>query len=73
MARTAQTTSPAMKATDDDYNVLHIVGGFQHLLDRLHLKVPRALCGKSLLGDPDRPDPGMNAPICPRCEAKETK
>ena len=73
MARTTQTTSPATQATGDDYNLNHIVGGFQHLLDRLHLKIPRALCGELLIGDPDRPDPGMNAPICPRCEAKEKR
>ena len=73
MTRTDQATSPATKATGDDYNLAHITGGSQHLLVRLHMKIPRAYCGESLRGDPDRPEPGMNAPICPRCEAKEKR
>jgi hypothetical protein len=52
----------------DDYDLMHIVGAVQHWLDRLGLKVPRALCGELLVGDPDRPDPGeTGAPVCPRC------
>jgi hypothetical protein len=74
MARADQATSPATKATGDDYNLMHSVDGFQHLLDRLHLKTPRALCGELLVQNPDRADPlATNAPVCPRCEAKEKK
>lgn len=51
----------------NDAHVSHIVGSVQHWLDRLGIKIPRALCGVSLEGDPDRPDPGMDAPTCRRC------
>jgi|GEM_PF-6302893 len=51
-------------------NVAHIVGWWQHLLDWLGLKVPRALCGQSLEGAPDgSDDPGPSAPVCPQCAA----
>lgn len=51
----------------NDDNVVHIVGDLQHWLDRLGLKIPRALCGVSLEGSPDRPDPTSDSPVCRRC------
>jgi hypothetical protein len=63
--------SPTTQPTDGNGDVIHIVGGMQHMLDVLHLKVPRALCGELLIGDPDRAEPGANAPVCRACEAKE--
>lgn len=51
--------------------VVHIVSWWQWFLDMvLRLKVPRALCGESLAGDPDLPDPAaIGAPMCARCLA----
>ena len=51
-----------------DDNVVHIAGNTQHLLGRLGIKIPRALCGVLLVDDPGKtyPDPG-EAPDCPRC------
>lgn len=56
-------------ATGNADEVVHIVSWWQWLLDMvLRLKVPRALCGVSLAGDPDRPDPmAAGAPLCARC------
>jgi hypothetical protein len=70
MTGSAQQNDTLLAASDGDDKYIHIVGDIQHWLDRLHLKVPRALCGASLVGDPDKPGPGFNAPICPRCEAR---
>lgn len=53
---------------DDEY--IHSVSFFQRLLDILTPKIPRALCGVLLEGDPDRPEPGFNAPRCPECTAR---
>lgn len=51
-----------------NHRYVHIVGYTQWLLDRLRLKIPRALCGASLVGDPAEPDPlAMDAPTCPKC------
>lgn len=61
---------PAPKtATGNADEVVHIVSWWQWFLDMvLRLKVPRALCGESLAGDPDRPDPmASGAPMCTRC------
>lgn len=57
----------ALEQLLDNEDVMHIVGDFQHWLDRLGLKIPRALCGVSLEGDPARPDPGIDAPTCLLC------
>lgn len=62
---------PAARARADDDTRVHIVGFVRHWLDRLKLKIPRALCGVSLEGDPDKPDPGPDAPLCPDCVALE--
>jgi hypothetical protein len=64
---TAAPAPVASTGTADD--VVHIVGWWQWFLDMvLKLKVPRALCGESLEGDPDRPDPmELGAPWCARC------
>ncbi|WP_131822243.1 hypothetical protein [Mycobacteroides chelonae] len=45
-------------------NVVHIVGWWHGLLDDLHIKVPRGLCGESLAGE-DSPE-GEEVP-CPGC------
>ena len=62
-----EQTAPQRAPSDSGDEYVHIVGHIQHWLDRLGLKIPRALCGVSLDGDPDRPDPGFNAPACPAC------
>jgi hypothetical protein len=48
------STSGLAQLQNNDNNVIHIVGRFQHWLDMLGLKIPRALCGVSLEGDPAR-------------------
>jgi len=65
---TAGAPAPITRAGTAD-EVVHIVGWWQWFLDMvLRLKVPRALCGESLKGDPDRPDPmTIGAPWCTRC------
>jgi hypothetical protein len=63
-------TATASQCDDSgaNFDVLHIVGWWESLLDRvLRLKVPRALCGELLGGDPDHPDPTPDSPMCPRC------
>ncbi|MFV8142023.1 hypothetical protein ACNQR7_31040 [Mycolicibacterium senegalense] len=59
--------SPTAHGNADE--VVHIVSWWQWFLDMvLRLKVPRALCGESLAGDPDLPDPSANgAPMCTQC------
>jgi hypothetical protein len=54
----------------DDPEPSHIVGRWQEFLDRLRLKVPRALCGELLVADPDQPGPTPDSPLCPRCAEK---
>jgi hypothetical protein len=61
------TTGPS------DEGFLHTVdlsGPFRLLLDVTRLKIPRALCGVLLVGDPDKPEP-FNLPPCPACAARE--
>jgi len=48
---------------------IHTVGDLQHWLDRLGLKIPRALCGVLLEGNPGEPELPADAPACPRCAA----
>lgn len=60
---------PAVSRGGGDDELAHIVSGWQDLLDRLGLKIPRALCGVLLAGDPGRAGPGRGSPVCPRCEA----
>ncbi|MCV7137670.1 hypothetical protein [Mycolicibacterium fortuitum] len=59
----------ASTASGNADEVVHIVSWWQWFLDMvLRLKVPRALCGESLAGDPDLPDPAAaGAPMCARC------
>jgi hypothetical protein len=45
----------------------HTVGGLQHWLSRLRIKVPRALCGESLGLPPGTPPLPSGAPDCPKC------
>jgi hypothetical protein len=54
------TTRPGQEFT-------HIVGNFQHFLDRARIRIPRALCGASLVAEPGEPDLGPDAPVCPDC------
>lgn len=69
MARSAQQTDTRLAPSDGNDNYIHIASDTRWLLDRLHLKIPRALCGASLVGDPDKPEPGFNAPTRPKCAA----
>jgi hypothetical protein len=70
MARTANQTETLLAPSDGNDNHVHIVNNSQWLLgDVLRLKTPRALCGIALVRDPDKPEPGANAPICPKCKA----
>ena len=71
MTTTSRQTDTRLAPSDGDDNYLHIVGDIQHWLDRLGLKVPRALCGVLLIGDPDKPEPGFNTPTCPKCAARD--
>lgn len=65
---TADTaTRPAPAATSGD-DVIHIVSYWRDLIPRLLGRIPRALCGELLIGDPDRAEPGANAPVCPACD-----
>lgn len=69
MSRTSNAPDTRLAASDGDDNYVHIVSYTQWLLDRLRLKIPRALCGASLIGDPDKPDPmDLGAPTCPKCK-----
>ena len=64
---TSQETRPGPTGYGED-EYIHIVGWFQWFMDRvLRLKIPRSLRGVSQECDPDRPVPGFNAPLCPRC------
>lgn len=45
----------------------HIVSWKEHYRARMTMRVPRALCGVLLVGDPDRPDPGPSSPWCAVC------
>jgi len=66
---TAKQADTRLTPSHSSDGVVHIVGDIQHWLDRLGLKVPRALCGVSLVADPDRADPmHLGAPICSDCE-----
>lgn len=58
---------------DRDDTVIHIVGWWQGTLDALRIKVPRALCGMSMAGDPDAPQLHPGDPVCPDCEARNTQ
>lgn len=69
MTATRNHSDTHLAPSDGDDQYLRIVGGLQHWLDRLRLKVPRALCGVLLVGDPDKPEPGVNTPTCPKCTA----
>ena len=62
-----QTTRTKVAEAYSDHDLIHIVGGIQHWLDRLRLKIPRALCGVPLEGNPDRPGPSLYSPVCPKC------
>lgn len=63
-------TAPAPPFDDDD--CIHIVDFWQSIwVDFILRRIPRALCGASLEGDPDRPEPGANAPICLACIAAD--
>jgi hypothetical protein len=69
-SRTSNVTGSLPAKSDGGDEHIHIVSTTQWLLDLLRLKIPRTLCGASLIGDPDKPDPGFNAPTCPRCLEK---
>jgi len=46
---------------------IHVTGWWQGLLESLRIKVPRALCGESLIAQPGEPELGPDAPVCPAC------
>lgn len=60
----------AVAAATADGEVAHIVSGPQYWLDRLGIKIPRALCGELLAGTPGEPGPGPGSPVCPACESR---
>jgi hypothetical protein len=65
-----ESAPESCRAAED--GCFHIVGWWQwvfgDVLKFLRLTTPRGLCGASLEGDPDRPDPAeTNAPDCQRC------
>lgn len=65
---TARCDSQARPAEGAAVDLEHIVGDLQHWLDRLGLKVPRALCGELMVAAPGNPGHARpDAPICPRC------
>ncbi|MFE3229853.1 hypothetical protein [Nocardia sp. NPDC059228] len=74
MSDTRTAAKPAESAADGrnpDEGYLHIVGWWEHLTAGvLRWRIPRALCGQSLEGDPDRPDPTPDTPLCPACLAR---
>lgn len=47
-------------------HAVHIVGDFQHFLDRLGV-IPRALCGVRLLSTAEDEELDRIAPVCPQC------
>jgi anti-sigma B factor antagonist len=49
---------------------IHIVSRPQDWLDRLGIKIPRALCGELLTGTPGGTEPGPGSPVCPACESQ---
>ncbi len=65
----AAEAAPANPGNSDE--VLHIVGWLQDILGRvLRIKVPRSLCGASLLADLDTAGPGHGrSPHCAQCLA----
>lgn len=69
MANTSNRNDMRLATSDGDDDYIHIVGDIQHWLDRLGLKIPRAMCGVLLVGDPDKPEPGANAATCPKCQS----
>ena len=47
---------------------MHIASMTAWLLDLARIRIPRALCGASLEGDPDRPDAvSAGGAVCPAC------
>lgn len=70
MANTRGQTDTRLLPSDGDDQYIHIVSYGQRLWnDVIRRKVPKALCGISLLGDPDKPELGSGAPTCPRCQS----
>jgi hypothetical protein len=59
-----EATEPLAQSPDSAF--LHVAGFWQGLLDRLRIKVPRALCGASLIAEPGDPDP-LDLLACPKC------
>jgi hypothetical protein len=70
MSNAQSSTDTQLRPSHDDGDpYAHIVIFGQWVLnDVLRIKVPRALCGVLLVSDPDRPEPGADAPVCPRCQ-----
>ena len=60
---------PVMNAPPDPY--VHSVGFWQHWTSRLFSRVPFALCGTWLGGEPGT-DPGPDGPECPPCASQVT-
>jgi hypothetical protein len=58
------TTDLASQVAASDPNLIHYVGDFQYWLDRLGLKIPRALCGALLAGNQNDPEPTVPCPAC---------
>jgi hypothetical protein len=56
-------------ATNHETDYLHLVfeGRIEALITRLLRRAPRTLCGESLWGDPEQPQPTPCSPYCPAC------
>ncbi|WP_330186016.1 hypothetical protein OHB26_39425 (plasmid) [Nocardia sp. NBC_01503] len=55
----------------DTPQYVHIVGWWRWVISRTLRRVPRALCGVVLYGDPDLPEPPLDGPLCPSCVARD--
>lgn len=64
----APAAAPDTAPSHGPDDVIHIVGYWHEIITLLLGRIPRALCGELLTGDPDRPEPGANAPVCPVCD-----
>lgn len=71
MTRTSNQTDAQTAPSDGDDDYIHIASYTQWVLDRLGLKIPRALCGVLLVQDPDKPHTPFSAPTCPKCILKD--
>lgn len=69
MTTTSRQTGTRLAPSDGDDNYIHVVSLKESVWnDTIRRKVPRALCGVMMTGNPDRPELGADAPTCPTCD-----